>query len=110
MTKSSIPRPSAHLGSAGRKLHNDVLKLFELEANDMHVLDAACIAADRAESARIVVERDGILTEGRYGPRTNPAVLIERDSRAAMLRALTMLGLNLELAPVKKLPSRWRGR
>jgi phage terminase small subunit len=65
---------------------------YELDETERIILAAACEAADRAAEAKVMVDADGAVVDGRYGPRQHPAVAIERDSRIAMLRALRELG------------------
>jgi P27 family predicted phage terminase small subunit len=93
---SAIPRPPKHLRDAGSALWRDILRGFELGEHDLHVLLAACEAADRTKEARERVDKDGAIVDGRYGPRAHPGIAIERDARLSMLRSLRELGLNLE--------------
>ena len=77
-------------------------------------------AFDRLEQARAEVDQYGITVLDRFGQRrTNPAVQIERDSRAAVLAGLKALGLDDEELPQRSASelgraaamSRWnRGR
>lgn len=86
-------RATAGLRKAGRTLWRAVLADYALSAAELRVLDAACEAADRAAEAKAEVDRDGVSVPGRYGPRIHPAAAVERDARAAMLRALKDLGV-----------------
>lgn len=65
----------------------------ECSASEEHILELAAIAADRAAQARAEIDRDGITVAGRYGPRLNPAIPVERDARAAVLAHLRALGV-----------------
>jgi len=50
--------------------------------------------------AQALIKRHGLMVKSR----ANPAVMIERDSRLAMLRALRQL--NLDLEPLRDGPGR----
>jgi phage terminase small subunit len=105
MAPERLPKPPSHLRAAGKKLWKDVVTGFELGDHDLHVLAAACEAADRVADAREVIDTNGgIVAANRL------ALATERDSRTAMLRALRELGLNLETTAAPKPPTRWRGR
>jgi phage terminase small subunit len=72
------------------------------------ILNKALEAFDRAEQARDVIAGSGILIKSRLGEvKPNPAIAIERDSRAAFLSGIKALGLDLEGPPA---PSARKGR
>ncbi len=82
----------AHLGPAGAALWKAVTADYALEPREAAILVAACESADRAAEARTLLDRDGIVIDGRLGSRAHPAVAIERDARAAAVRGLQALG------------------
>ncbi len=56
---------------------------YALEPHHIALLVKACEAYDRAEQARAIVDRDGLVVVSRLGePRQHPAIPIERDSPA----------------------------
>jgi P27 family predicted phage terminase small subunit len=64
-------------------------------------LEGALQAFDRWAAARVVLDRDGLTVNDRFGQQhAHPLVGIERDSRAACLLALRQLGLTEEAKPV----------
>ena len=94
------PTAPQHLSKAATTLYAAVLTSYALEPHHVAVLVKALEAFDRAEAARAVIERDGILTTSRLGEvKASPAIAIERDSRAAFLSALKQLGLDIEGSP-----------
>jgi P27 family predicted phage terminase small subunit len=93
---SSGPRPPAHLAAAGRDLWARVVGMFDLDPHHVPVLLAACEARDRAESCRQRIKREGATFTDRWGqPRPHPLLTVERDARAAMVRCLHGLGLDV---------------
>jgi phage terminase small subunit len=61
------------------------------------------------KEAQQLVAKEGMTTTDRFGQsKVHPAVLVERDSRAAMLSALKQLGLEDEPASTKQ-PGRQPG-
>jgi len=90
------PRAPRHLQEPGKDLWRRVVTVYGLEEHHLAVLEAACVARDRMEQARLTVEAEGLTASTRDGIKTHPAVTIERDSRTAMLRALRELGLDIE--------------
>jgi hypothetical protein len=71
------------------------------------VLETALQAFDRMTEARKLIDQDGAVTSDRFGQlKVHPALVVERDSRYAMLAALKQLNLDLE-PPWKARPARW---
>lgn len=101
------PKAPAHLTAASGTFWAAVVKDYDLEPHHLAILQAACEARDRLDEARAAIERDGAYVVGRFGPKSHPAIAVERDSRLAMVRCLRELGLDLE-APVSRPPTRWR--
>lgn len=93
-------RAPRHLSDAARALYDAVMATYVLEPHHVAILAKSLEAFDRAESARAIIERDGILTTTRLGElKPSPAVAIERDARAAFLAGIRQLGLDLEGPP-----------
>jgi hypothetical protein len=60
-------------------------------------LQVACESWDRAEQARAIVDSQGLTFTDKAGqPKMRPEILIERDNRAAFLRAVRELDLDAE--------------
>jgi hypothetical protein len=97
--RSDRARCPAGLGKAGQAVWRAVTGDYDLTDPELRVLEQASIAADRAAEARVAIERDGAYVDGRYGPRQHPAIAVERDSRAALLRALKDLNVIDRPAP-----------
>lgn len=98
------PKPAQaapqHLSAAAKRLFGAITTDYVLEAHHLAILGKALEAFDRAEAARTIVERDGIVTSSRLGEvKAHPAVAIERDARTAFLAGIKQLGLDLEGPP-----------
>jgi P27 family predicted phage terminase small subunit len=75
-------------------LWNAIEAEYELSVADQTMLKLACEALDRAEQARLILAAEGLVTGTDKGhAKSHPAVIIERDARAAAARLLTSLGL-----------------
>lgn len=86
-----------HLSAAARRLFIAITGDYQLEAYHRAILVKALEAFDRAEQARLIIGTEGLIVETRLGERkANPAVAIERDSRAAFLAGMRQLGLDVE--------------
>ena len=107
---TSHPKPPNHLRTAGRRLWRAVIRTYALEEHHLVILRAGCEAADRLEDARAAIEADGLTVPARFGPRSHPAIAIERDSRIALLRCVRELGLDIEAPGTPRPPSHWKGR
>lgn len=75
------------------------------DSGGLSLLSSACASWDRAEQAAKVVAKDGLITLTKDGrPVPHPCIGIERDSRAAYVR--TLRALNLDVVPTS--PDRGR--
>jgi len=61
----------------------------------LRLLEAACDAWDRMATARSVLLNEGLTVRGKDGPKTHPAVAVERDSRLAFARLLRELDFDV---------------
>jgi phage terminase small subunit len=71
-----------------------VVSDYDLEAHHLRLLEAAADAWDRMTAARSVLLKEGLTCRGKDGPKTHPAVNIERDARIAFARLLRELDLD----------------
>ena len=73
------------------------MREYQLEPHHMRLLQAAAECWDRLQQARELLQRDGLVIEGREGGmRPHPAAAIERDSRIAFARLIRELDLDVE--------------
>jgi P27 family predicted phage terminase small subunit len=100
-----LPEPPGHLSEAMRGWWRQVVEAYDLDPHHLHLLEAAADAWDRMAQARTTIAADGLTVEGAHGPKTHPAVSVERDSRAAFARLVRELDLDCE-APVER--AGWR--
>ncbi|MGC8541873.1 MAG: P27 family phage terminase small subunit [Phycisphaerae bacterium] len=92
------PKAPVTLSAEAKNLWRRLLSEYELnDSAALALLANALQAFDRMREAQALLARDGICPPDRFGqPRAHPAVLIERDSRAAMLKHLGALHLDVE--------------
>ena len=99
MTAANAPKPPAGLQAAGRKLWRDITGAYDFaEAPEkLHILEAACRAADTAARAQAVLdESESLRVRGSGGANHHvaaPEVDIARHARAAMLAGIKQLEL-----------------
>jgi hypothetical protein len=106
--------PPAHLGDAGRELWQTIQAGYQIsDPGGLALLRTAAEASDRVASARAQIDEQGELLTIRGIPRVNPLCAVERDARAALIRAIKELHLDLE--PLRDRPGRpegpaWHGK
>jgi hypothetical protein len=112
-TRGTAAAP-AHLGAAGRELWVSIQASYEItDPGGKQLLQTAAEAADRIASVRTQIDEQGELLTIRGIPRVHPLCAVERDARAALIRALKELHLDLE--PLRDKPGRpagpaWHGK
>lgn len=95
--KAVLPQPPEHLGKDGLELWRSIQKDYGIEdPAGLELLRQAAEAADRIASVREQIDKAGELLTIRGIPRVNPLCAVERDQRAALVRCLRNLNLDLE--------------
>ncbi len=105
----TIPPAPKTLSTEARRLWRDVTTDYTLEAHHLAILERACEQLDRLRAAQAAIAKYGILIDGRFGLKPNPAVAMARDATTLHMRALRELGLDLEAPAISRAPSRWHG-
>ncbi len=84
--------------------------MSEYEISDsggLALLEQACAAVDGVAECDAILERDGLMIRGRFGPKEHPLLKHQLALRAFVCRTLQRLGLNLE--PIKSVGRPGRG-
>jgi hypothetical protein len=89
-----------HLSAEARDMWARFVDDWDLDGAALLILQTALESFDRMRSAQRLIAKNGLVKAGR----ANAAVVIERDSRLSMLRALRQL--NLDLEPLRDGPGR----
>jgi hypothetical protein len=89
------PAPPKDLGRAGKELWRRLMAEYRLDdAGGQELLRIAAQAADRAESCRQAIAREGAVIVDRLGTRRpHPLLPAERQARHQVLQALRTLNL-----------------
>jgi phage terminase small subunit len=88
---SKPPEPASHLSVEMRKFWAEVVGEYELEAEALLTLQVAAEAWDRAQQARELVTKEGLVLANRR----HPALETERQCHATFLKAIRALGLDI---------------
>ncbi len=100
-----LPKPPKHLSKESKDIWNRINKEWDLDPAGLLILQSALESWDRLKQAQNLIAKQGLTVVDKYGQvKMNPAVQIERDSRALMLRHLK--ALNLDLEPLNSRPGR----
>ena len=96
--KSKRPKAPKHLRRDGAELFRDVASEYGIsDSAGLALLTTACECLDRMRAAQRAIVEHGELTLDRYGcPKINPAIGLEKDSRAQFILALKALALDIE--------------
>jgi P27 family predicted phage terminase small subunit len=92
-------KPPKHLSTAGRRLFSDLSKNYRInDPAGLKILTTLCEASDRAKSCREVIDREGVTVTDKFGQtKPHPLLAAERDSRAQILQAFKVLGLDVPI-------------
>jgi hypothetical protein len=94
------PPPPAGLDETGIALWREVTGTWEWQDPvPYRVLHEACLALQRAERCRRLIDEQGEMVKSRTGPKAHPLLRDEAQARALGCRLLARLGTDLE--PVK---------
>src|SRR5215510_3118810 len=92
-----LPPPPKGLHAKAAAFWRVVVQDYELEAFHLEILKQACKALQRCEEASAIVDKEGQAyidpKSGRWFP--HPSVGVEERARAAFLRGVRELGLDL---------------
>jgi P27 family predicted phage terminase small subunit len=100
--KKSLRAPQT-LSPAAKRWWALIVNSYEISTNGddpagLLLLETAMRAFDEMEKAQAIVKRTGPMLRDRFGQaKLNPMVLVARDARMGMLRAIKQL--NLDIAP-----------
>jgi phage terminase small subunit len=103
-------KPPDHLKPDGAELWASIQKEYAVcDGAGLALLTAAAEALDRMRAAQAAIATHGEMVLDRYQQlKTNPACVLERDSRVGFLAALRQL--NLDIEPLRDGPGRPPGR
>lgn len=91
------PKPPKTLSREARALWAVYCHEYVFDEHGLVVLGQALESFDRLRQAQELLTAEGIVQTDRFGQKKpHPAVVIERDARASMLRALGQLHIDVE--------------
>jgi P27 family predicted phage terminase small subunit len=74
-----------------------IVSNWEMDEAGLMILESALEAFDTMRDAQAIIRNEGMIFQDRFDQkRQHPAVAIERDSKATLLRHWKSLGLDLE--------------
>lgn len=92
-----IPPPPAKLSAEAKRWWNEILESWDLQNASLLLLESGLECFDMMRQAQAILSEEGIVIEDRFGQKKgHPATLIERDSKANLLRHMKALGIDLE--------------
>jgi P27 family predicted phage terminase small subunit len=91
------PKPPSSLSSEAKRWWRKIVAGWELDDAGFLVLESALECFDRMRQAQAMLEKEGLIAKDRFGQdKVHPAVLVERDAKAGLLRALRAMNLQIE--------------
>jgi hypothetical protein len=92
-----VPEPPPELGEHGKNLWTSVMQQYDItDAGGWETLKQACLACQRAERCRQIIDQQGEVLMIRGQIRSHPLLRDEIQNRAFVIKAIQRLGLDLE--------------
>jgi hypothetical protein len=89
--------PPLKLTGPRRKLYDELRARYALTTTDEALVRSAAESLERAAALADLVDREGAVLRDRFGgAKPHPAILLERDFRAAAARTLAALSARFE--------------
>jgi P27 family predicted phage terminase small subunit len=89
--------PPAHLSPAAQAWWRSTIENYVLAEHHLKLLQILCENWDRYQEARELLGREGLVLQGRQGPKPHPAAAIAHDAALIVMRATREL--DLDVAP-----------
>jgi P27 family predicted phage terminase small subunit len=100
--------PPSQLSAEAKAWWRKIIAEWDLDVAGLLILGSAMECLDRMREAQEIIQKEGITVTDRFGQeKQHPATLVERDSKAGLLRHLTALHLDIE--PLNSRPGRPAG-
>ena len=100
-----LPDPPKHLSAEAKRWWSRILAAWPLEDASLLILESALECLDRMRQAQATIRAEGSTVKDRWGvPRAHPAVGIEAEAKASMLKHFKALAIDLE--PLRDGPGR----
>lgn len=93
VNSSSAPPAPAHLSERAQRLWSDVVPRRANSPECQAVVLVALEALTRADAARALVEREGMVLSGGKMSHAHPGLRVEKDALATFTKCWTALGL-----------------
>jgi len=108
-TKPDKPVPPAHLRPRSAEFWKALNDRFVFEAHDLERLRVCCESMDVIDEAEDTIRRDGRFVPDRYGGvKQHPGINVARDARAAVLRAIREMCVDIESPEEARMPRQGR--
>ena len=88
----TTPKPPPGLGPRARRLWSELHRAWEFAPDELEVLRLAVEAVDRACRAQALLDKEGLMLPGRYGPKEHPAAAVRTAAEASAARLLKQIG------------------
>jgi phage terminase small subunit len=104
----TTPKPPDGLEKRGKRFWTQTLETYVIDdPHHLRLLENACRCLDRAEQARTVIAKAGILIVNRFKElRENPACNTERQAMQVFRQTIRELGLDVEQSSVRPAPKK----